>query len=417
MNRRARVAPATVVTYEPETDRPRSGHARFMTTALELAERGRGTTSPNPLVGCVLVHPAHPGSDHGAIVGRGYHAEAGGPHAEVVALEAADGFTEGATAYVTLEPCNHHGRTPPCTEALIEAGVARVVVATLDPDPRVRGRGVARLREAGVQVEVGVLADLAEAQNEPYLTAQREGRPWVLYKTATSLDGKTAATSGDARWVTGPAARDRVHALRGRVDAVAVGIATVLQDDPRLTTRGGHGRTPRKVVFDGAARTPVDAALFQPDDANVPADVTIFVGTDAPAERVAALRAAGADVVAPGGAARPRVAAALASLHEREVRSLLLEGGGTLAAAFLAANAIDRVAWFLAPTLVGGDAPTALAGAGAPRMADATALADVTYEAVGDDLLVEGRVVRPGPPDAADDASAPTPAPRPGDAT
>lgn len=417
MNRRARVAPATVVTYEPETDRPRAGHARFMTTALELAERGRGTTSPNPLVGCVLVHPAYPGADHGAIVGRGHHAEAGGPHAEIVALNAADGFTQGTTAYVTLEPCAHHGRTPPCTEALIEAGVARVVVATLDPDPRVRGRGVARLREAGVEVEVGVLADLAEAQNEPYLTAQREGRPWVLYKTATSLDGKTAATSGDARWVTGPEARDRVHALRGRVDAVAVGIGTILQDDPRLTTRGGHGPTPHKIVFDGAARTPVDAALFRPDDANVPAVVTIVVGRDAPTDRIEALRAAGADVVAPGGVDPPDVAAALAALHEREVRSVLLEGGGTLAAAFLAADAIDRVAWFVAPKLVGGNAPSALAGTGAPRMADAIDLTDVTHEVLGDDLLIEGRVVRPGPTDAADDASAPTPASRPGDAT
>ena len=408
MNRRARVAPATVVTYEPHNDRPRSGHERFMTTALELAEQGRGTTSPNPLVGCVLVQPAHPGADHGAIVGRGHHAVAGGPHAEVVALEAAEGFARGATAYVTLEPCSHHGRTPPCTDALIEAGVAKVVVATLDPDPRVRGRGVERLRAAGIPVEVGVLADLAEAQNEPYLTAQREGRPWVLYKTATSLDGRTAATSGDARWVTGDVARDRVHALRGGVDAVAVGVATVLQDDPRLTTRGDHGPTPRKVVFDGAARTPVDAALFLPDEAKRPADVTIFVGTDAPAERTAALEAAGARVVAPGGAARPDVRAALATLHEREIRSLLLEGGGTLAAAFLAADAIDRVAWFVAPKLVGGDAPTALAGAGAERMIDATDLTDVHYEAVGDDLLIEGRIARP-PRTGAPEGASPTP--------
>lgn len=372
------------------TDHPASADAEHMRRALTLAEMGRGRTSPNPLVGCVLVR--------GGIVGEGHHAAAGGPHAEVVALEAAGDAARGATAYVTLEPCAHHGRTPPCSDALLEAGVARVVVATLDPDPRVDGAGVRRLREAGVTVDVGLLADEAERQNEIFFTSQRRARPFVLYKTAMTLDGKIATRTGHSRWITGQVSRARVQRWRDELDAVAVGVSTVLLDDPRLTARVAGGRTPRKVVFDAVARTPPDAALFRPDDAGVPARTTVYVGPRAPEARRAALRAAGAEVVElPGPRDRPSVAAALADLHRREVRSLLLEGGGTLAWSFLEADAIDRVAWFIGPKLLGGNGATPLGGLGVTSMDDATLLEDVTSEASGDDLLVQARVVRRDP--------------------
>ncbi|HEX7000919.1 MAG TPA: bifunctional diaminohydroxyphosphoribosylaminopyrimidine deaminase/5-amino-6-(5-phosphoribosylamino)uracil reductase RibD, partial [Trueperaceae bacterium] len=209
----------------------RRAGAKHMRRALELAGRGRGRTSPNPLVGCVIV------DESGTVVGEGWHPYAGGPHAEAAALSAAGAAARGATAFVNLEPCDHHGRTPPCTEALIAAGLRSVVVAHLDPDGRVSGRGVKRLEAAGIDVSVGLLAREAERLNEAYLTSQRLGRPHVLYKTAASLDGKIATRTGESRWITGEAARRRVHEWRDEVDAVAVGVTTVLQDDPALTTR------------------------------------------------------------------------------------------------------------------------------------------------------------------------------------
>ena len=379
---------------DPDTD-----DARAMRRALTLAERGRGTTSPNPLVGCVLVK-------EGQVVGEGHHARAGGPHAEVVALAAAGDAARGATAYVTLEPCDHHGRTPPCSVALIEAGVRRVVIATLDPDPRVDGAGVRRLRDAGVEVEVGLLEADARAQNEAFLTSQAQGRPFVLYKTAMTLDGKIATRTGHSRWITGEASRARVQRWRHELDAVAVGVTTVLLDDPRLTARVEGGRTPLKVVFDSVARTPPDAALLRPDEGGTPARTIVYAGPRAPQGRRDALRDAGAEVVVldgPGG--RPSVRAALADLHGREVRSLLLEGGGTLAWSFLEADAVDRVAWFIGPKLLGGNGATPLGGLGVTTMQDAIELDDVVTEASGDDLLVRARVrPRAARPGGAEDA-------------
>lgn len=363
--------------------------AAFMRLALTLAERGRGRVSPNPLVGCVVVHD-------GTVVGEGWHAQAGGPHAEVVALAAAGERTRGATVYVTLEPCDHHGRTPPCTEALLDAGVARVVAATLDPNPLVDGRGVARLQQGGVRVDVGLLAAEAEEQNEVFRVAQRERRPFVLYKTAMSLDGKIAVRTGRSRWITGETARDRVHRWRDQFDAVAVGINTVLLDDPLLTTRIDGGRTPRKVVFDSVARTPTTARLFDEDPQGVPGRVTVFVTDDAPAARVAALRDRGAEVVAVSAQrGRPDVAAALAELHARDVTSLLLEGGGTLAWDFFACRSVDRVAWFIAPKLLGGSAAGPLGGLGVASVDEAFTLDGVRTETIGHDLLVTGKVRYP----------------------
>lgn len=363
--------------------------AAFMRLALTLAERGRGRVSPNPLVGCVVVHD-------GTVVGEGWHAQAGGPHAEVVALAAAGERTRGATVYVTLEPCDHHGRTPPCTEALLDAGVARVVAATLDPNPLVDGRGVARLQQGGVRVDVGLLAAEAEEQNEVFRVAQRERRPFVLYKTAMSLDGKIAVRTGRSRWITGETARDRVHRWRDQFDAVAVGINTVLLDDPLLTTRIEGGRTPRKVVFDSVARTPTTARLFDEDPQGVPGRVTVFVTDEAPAARVAALRDRGAEVVAVSARrGRPDVAAALAELHARDVTSLLLEGGGTLAWDFFACRSVDRVAWFIAPKLLGGSAAGPLGGLGVASVDEAFTLDGVRTETIGHDLLVTGKVRYP----------------------
>lgn len=368
--------------------------AAWMRRALALAEHGRGSTSPNPLVGCVLVRD-------GELVGEGHHAKAGGPHAEVVALEAAGDAAAGATAYVTLEPCDHHGRTPPCSRALIEAGITRVVVASLDPDPRVDGGGVRRLREAGIDVDVGILRDEADAQNDIFRTSVLRGRPYVLYKTAMTLDGKIATRTGHSRWITGDASRALVQRWRHELDAVAVGVSTVLLDDPLLTARVEGGRTPLKVVFDSVARTPPDASLFLPDDAGTVPRVIVYVGPRAPDDRRRALREAGAEVVEHGGPRdRPAVTAVLEDLHERDVRSVLLEGGGTLAWSFLEAGAIDRVAWFIGPKLLGGNGATPLGGLGVTSMPDAVALTDVTTRPSGDDLLIEARVA-PTHPSAA----------------
>ncbi len=384
----------------------------YMRRALELAERGRGRVSPNPLVGCVLVADDQ-------IVGEGWHARAGEAHAEVVALREAGNLAAGATLYVTLEPCDHHGRTPPCTEALIGAGVQRVVVASLDPNPRVNGAGVERLRRAGTEVVTGVLRDEANLQNEVFRTNQMLGRPFVLYKTAMSLDGKVAVRGGPARWITGEAARTRVHEWRDEYDAIGVGIGTVLMDDPSLTTRlpenprstagataGGAasaagtppGRTPVKVVFDTSLRIPPSARLFEPGPDGAAARVIVVAGEHVLQRNPDAthllrqLMNLGADVIfAPETDGRPDLKAALRELLSRGVTSLLLEGGGELAAAFLTAELIDRVAWFVAPTLIGGAGlPGPLGGAGAASMDDAVRLPDLEVEVVGADLLLTG---------------------------
>jgi len=390
---------------------------RHLRRALALAERGRGTTHPNPMVGCVIALGD-------GVVAEGWHERAGSPHAEAVALAAAGERARGATAFVTLEPCAHHGRTPPCADALIAAGVARVVFASPDPDPRVAGAGEARLRNAGIEVVAGALRDEADALNAAYLTHRRLSRPWVRYKTAMTLDGKIATRTGRSRWITGPAARAMVHRWRHQADAVAVGINTLLQDDPALTTRlegdDAPGRTARKVVFDAIARTPVTARVFDDGPDGAPARVTIVVGPDAPAARTAALEARGASVLrVPALQGRPDVAAALRALAgdaandgdsgaaDGPIVELLLEGGGTLAWSFLAAGAIDRVAWFVAPKLVGGRGASPLAGLGVAGMDEAHALQGTRVRRVGDDLLIEGDLA-PRPLETTEETAAAT---------
>lgn len=361
-------------------------HEEFMARALTLAEQGRGTTAPNPMVGCVIVRDDE-------IIGEGYHARAGEPHAEVNALRDA-GDASRATVYVTLEPCNHHGRTPPCTEALIDAGVRRVVVAATDPNPRVDGQGIARLQDAGIEVIVGVKQDEAEAQNEIFRTVQTKKRPFVLYKTAMTLDGKIATRDGQSRWITGETSRHLVQQWRNDLDAIAVGVNTVLRDDPQLTCRLENGRTPTKVVFDSVARTPVDAKLFEPDSYGVDANVIIFVTDKASRSRVEALQQRGADVVNVSEVrGRTDVAVALQQLYERGVTSLLLEGGGTLAWSFFEARAVDKVAVFIGPKLVGGGGASPLAGLGVSRMDEAITLDNITTQQIETDFLVSGTVV------------------------
>jgi diaminohydroxyphosphoribosylaminopyrimidine deaminase/5-amino-6-(5-phosphoribosylamino)uracil reductase len=388
---------------------PVSEHERFMSRALVLAEQGRSSTLPNPMVGCVLVK----GGDE--IVGEGWHERAGNDHAEARALAQAGERARGATAYVTLEPCNHHGNTPPCTDALIAAGVRRVVIASSDPDPRVSGSGIKRLQEAGIAVVEGVLRDEADAQNAAYLRMQRAGRPFVLYKTAMTLDGKIATRSGQSRWITGEDARELVQLWRSRLDAVAVGINTVLLDDPLLTARVSGGRTPLKVVFDSVARTPPGARLFEPDAEGRAPRVVLFTTEKAPAERVRALADAGAEIVQVSAQrGRALVTEALRELKARGVRSLLLEGGGTLAWSFLEAEAVDRVAWFIGPKLLGGAGATPLGGMGVSGMADALELEAMRAEMVGDDLLITGGVrypARPGPAADPDGVVGVTPVP------
>jgi diaminohydroxyphosphoribosylaminopyrimidine deaminase/5-amino-6-(5-phosphoribosylamino)uracil reductase len=318
-----------------------------MRRAIDLAEAARGIPNPNPAVGAVVL-----GSD-GAVVGEGVTAAIGGPHAEVVALAAAADAARGATLVVTLEPCSHQGRTGPCTAAITAAGITRVVYAVDDPHTDAAG-GAARLLADGVDVESGVLAEEARAALEPWLVAAAERRPYVTWKYAATLDGRSAAADGTSQWITGPAARHDVQLLRAAADAVIVGIGTVLADDPALTVRElDIGRQPLRVVVDTDARTPVGAQVL---DRAAP---TLFaVAADAAPDRVAALRDRGADVVElPRGDTGVDLDALLAALHARERYLLLLEGGAGLAAGFLRAGLVDRVVAYLAPALLGAGLP------------------------------------------------------------
>jgi len=364
-----------------------NAHVRFMARALELAERGRGLTSPNPMVGAVVV-------SGDTIVGEGFHERAGGPHAEVRALAAAGARSRDATLYVTLEPCSHHGRTPPCAPAVLAAGIRRVVVALVDPNPLVAGRGLALLREAGVDVVEAILVEDAERQNRAFVTAMRLGRPHVTLKAAMTLDGRIADVHGESKWITGPEARAVAHRLRRDSDAIVVGVGTALQDDPALTVRLERPwpREPYRVVLDTHARTPADARLIT---AATPARALVIVGEDAGPARVAAIAASGATVI-PVATRDGRIDlhAALAALAAREVRAVLVEGGGEVHGAFVDAGLVDRVALFLAPRLLGGRAATpAVAGVGR-ALESAPRIVGLEVTRVGDDLLVEGDVRR-----------------------
>jgi diaminohydroxyphosphoribosylaminopyrimidine deaminase/5-amino-6-(5-phosphoribosylamino)uracil reductase len=361
--------------------------AAHLERTLELAARARGRTSPNPLVGAVVVRD-------GRTLGEGVHAGPGEAHAERVALAACSEPTAGATLYVSLEPCAHHGRTPPCTDAILAAGITRVVVASDDPTPKASGAGSELLRAAGVEVGFAdeEIARPARLLNQPFRKHARTGRPLVVHKAALSLDGRTATRTGDSRWISGEASRARVHDWRAELDAVAIGIGTALADDPLLTARpgGDAGRQPRRVVFDSRARLPLRSRLVAGAGE---APVTVVCSTEAPAAARRALAAAGVDVLIAAGASEPeRVCAALDALGEGEVQSILLEGGSRLAGAFLDAGEIDEMRAFIAPLLVGGhEARGVVEGAGVASVTAARRAVAVEVERIEDDTLISAR--------------------------
>lgn len=370
-----------------------------MRRALHLA--ARGFTPPNPMVGCVIVK-------NGEVVGEGWHPFAGQPHAEVFALRAADTQARGATAYVTLEPCCHWGRTPPCSQALIAAQVARVVAATTDPNPRVGGKGLAELRAAGIEVESGLLESEARRLNEAFFHFHTTKTPFLTLKSAMTLDGKIATCTGDSRWITGLSARHYVHRLRAQSGAVMIGIGTLLADDAQLTARlPGHKlpRQPLRIVVDSQLRTPPDSQAVRLI-ARSPVEIPLLIATTdetadgraqdvAKTERARVLESRGAEVLrlpaTPAG--RVDLSCLVAELARRQIISILAEGGGELNAALLAAGLAQKVLFFIAPKIIGGDAaPTPVEGMGLPRMAQAYALEAVRLRRFAPDWAIEGRI-------------------------
>ena len=346
----------------------------FLQRALTLAEGARGRVSPNPLVGAVIVRD-------GEVIGEGFHADLGGLHAERAALEDCRGRGEdptGAAMYVTLEPCAHQGRQPPCVEAILEAGVGRVVIASEDPSEKAAGRGPGILRDGGVEVVFasGAEATAARRLNQPFRKHSRTGLPLVVFKIAMSLDGRTAPAPGDSPWISGERSRELVHRWRAESDAIAVGIGTALADDPLLTARLDGARQPKRVVFDSQARLPLDSQLLQTLDQ---APVLVVTAPDAPGDRVSALRNAGAEIVVAAD-----IEGALRELGRREVTSLFLEGGRTLASSFLSSDLIDESRTFVAPMLIGG----------AEKGGDATGrlvALEAATESIGEDVLITAR--------------------------
>ena len=382
MCRRRRILPAVfLLNGVAMNEQQRELDESYMREALRIAEYARGRTSPNPLVGAVIVRD-------GTIVASGWHRAAGEPHAEIHALRMAGELARGATLYVTLEPCAHHGRTGPCAEAVIAAGLARVVVALSDPNPLVAGRGIHLLTAAGIEVTTGICEDEARRQNEIFLKWVTTKRPFVTLKTAMTLDGKIASHTGASQWITGAAARARVHAYRNEYDAILVGIGTVLADDPSLTTRLEHGtgKNPLRIVLDSEARTPLDAKLV----ADGAAPTIIVVSERADHRRVNLLRACGAEVVTLG-AQRVDIAALLDYLGARDITSLFVEGGAAVNWSLLAGGSVNKVHAFIAPMLMGGEtAKTPIGGTGFDSPQTALRLRDVTVEQLGVDILVTG---------------------------
>lgn len=360
---------------------------RMMRRALELAARGVGQVSPSPLVGCLIV------SSNGEVVGSGHFLYDQIKHAETIALEQAGGRARGATAYVTLEPHAHQGRTPPCTQALIRAGVRRVVVPIEDPNPLVSGRGFAELRAAGIEVETGLLEGEAAKLNETYIQAMRTGLPFVHLKLACSLDGKIATRTGDSRWITGPEARAHVHELRHQYDAILIGAGTAAVDDPLLTDRSER---PRRRPL---ARVLLDERLTLSPQSNLARTaqefpLLIFAAEGAPESNVSALTELGAEVIREASGGR-NLKSVLSELGRRSLQSVLVEGGAGVAGAFLDSGLVNKVSFFIAPLIIGGrDAPIAVGGQGAEKIMDAANLQDIEVTRRGRDVEVTGYVLR-----------------------
>ncbi|NIP87312.1 MAG: bifunctional diaminohydroxyphosphoribosylaminopyrimidine deaminase/5-amino-6-(5-phosphoribosylamino)uracil reductase RibD [Planctomycetales bacterium] len=359
----------------------------FMLRALELAAQGEGRVEPNPMVGCVVAKDQQ-------VVGQGFHTAFGQPHAEVEALRQAGPAARGATLYVTLEPCRHQGKTPPCTEAIIAAGIQRVVIATRDPFAQVQGGGTAELEAAGIEVGSGVLEEEARELNAPYFKRIETGRPWVLAKWAMTLDGKVATASGDSRWISCSKSRHIVHQLRGRVDAIVIGCHTADADDPLLTARPPGPRTAVRVVCDSQAQLSSESQLVKTARQT---PVLVAVRHDAPPVETQRLTAAGCEVFAcQGDSATVRLESLLDELGRRQMTNVLVEGGGRLLGTFFAIAAVDEVHVFVAPKIIAGGV-AAVQGDGVDHLADAWQLENVHRTWIDEDTYISGRVIRSGP--------------------
>ena len=357
-----------------------------MKLALRLAAKGAGWVSPNPMVGAVLVQ-------EGRVVGRGFHRRAGAAHAEVAALEQAGAAARGADLYVTLEPCNHQGRTPPCTEAILAAGVARVIIATPDPNPQVAGAGAQLLQSRGVTVEVGLLAEEARSLNQAWFHWLESGRPWVIAKAACSLDGKIATAGGQSQWLTGEPARAFGHRLRHQVDAILVGIETVLNDDPQLTTRlPRRAKDPVRIVLDSTLRIPLASRVLHLES---PAPTWVACTAVAPAQKIRALKELGAEVLVFRGQSRDSGRVPLSDLMrllgQQQVQSLLVEGGAEVLGGFFDQRLVNQFYFFFAPKILGGrSAPGVLGGEGIVQLQDAPQARELVIRRLGADLLIKG---------------------------
>jgi len=365
----------------------RSDDSEWMARAIRLARKGKGRTAPNPAVGAVIVKG-------GKLVGEGWHRKAGAPHAEADALRSCAVSPRGATMHVTLEPCNHHGRTPPCAEAIVRAGIGRVVIGARDPSPKPGRRGAAMLRGAGVEVVTGVLKEECERLIEDFCTHAATGLPLVTLKAAVTLDGKIATRAWDSKWISSDISRRTVHRMRNEAGAVIVGSDTALADDPELTVRHGAARrNPLRVIVDGALRLPLKSKI-----AATAKDVPTLIATTgrAPVKKIRALERAGAEFfVTPGRGRRVNLRALLEELGRRNVMSALVESGGALAGALLEAGLADRVVFFIAPKIAGGPR-CAFPGGGVLKMADAWRLSGVTVEQSGPDVRIDGKIIREG---------------------
>ncbi len=358
----------------------------YMRRALELAKGGWGRTNPNPLVGAVIVRD-------GEIIAEGCHEKLGGAHAEVAAFRNAKGEVGGGTLYVNLEPCSHYGRTPPCAEAIIKAGIRKVVIAMEDPNPKVCGRGISMLRNAGIETVVGVLEKEARRLNEIFIKYVTEKKPFVIMKTAMTLDGKIASVTGDSRWISGESSREQVHVIRDRVSAIMVGINTVLTDNPSLTTRldSKSGNDPVRIIVDSRGKIPVDSRVINSGSA---AGVILATTSAIGCEKEKILTDRGVRILKLDGAqGHVDLSRLMEELHREEMDSVLLEGGGSLNAAALNSEIVDKVMVFIAPKIIGGrDAKTPVEGEGIQFMKDALELRDISISRFDEDILIEGYV-------------------------
>lgn len=361
----------------------------YMRNALTLARRGLGQVWPNPAVGCVLIR-------NGNVVGRGWTQPGGRPHAETEALSRAGSQAHGATAYVTLEPCSHHGRTAPCSQALIDAKISRLVVAVGDPDPRVNGGGIAALRDAGITVDVGLCEAAAREVNAGFFKKLKEARPFVTLKCASSVDARIATRSGDSQWITGDAARDAGHLIRATHDAVLVGSLTALRDNPSLTCRlpGMETGSPVRIVLDGRMQLPLTHILVKTANEVPTWLVTVDESSEVKSARREAYMAAGVKLldVGPDKKGHPDLAQALRQIAQKGITRLMVEGGGQVAASFICARMVDEIVWFRAPCIVGGDGLPALSGIGVDKLSDALRPRRISCRIVGNDVVEHYRL-------------------------